>query len=285
MGEYFNKYRLEPQKGETPRTIEINHAEIMALNKMIMFLKFECSDPEAGLYAGSTSLNSLLGKVLEVYPYRESQQDFLMKPNPRIAGIVMDQLERADLIERTSSARRSPELNRLIMEAMVYPYAYDEQLMQRESYPPLLPEDEVQTGEQWTEQLAGIMYKEPHAEQIRSSWDRLSLGIRNLLLLIDYDTELQMNGLLTALHNFDARHQLDQLITALQDAGLVHEAILVQDLQQLRSTEEDIDAAGNLTRVFAAKLQIAEQIIQSDEHSFLYDRMYDYADCVLQSWS
>ncbi|WP_458119345.1 hypothetical protein [Paenibacillus sp. Z6-24] len=285
MEQYFNKYRLEPQQGEPPRTIEINHAEIMALNKAIMFLKFECTDSEAGLYAGSESLNSLLGKVLEVHPFRERQQDYLMRPNPRVAGTVMDQLERVDLQERTSSARRSPELNRRIVEARVYPYAYDEQLMQREWYEPLLPESGVQTGEQWIEQIAGIMYREPHAEQIHSSWDRLPLAVRNILLLIDYDTELHMNGLLTALDNLDARHQSQQLITALQDAGLCQEAGLIGELQQLRSLEEDKDAAGSLTEAFATKLHTAERILQSGGHSVLYDRMYEYADCVMQSWT
>lgn len=283
MEQYFNKYRLKPEQGETPRTIEMNHAEIMALNKAIMFLKFECTDPEADLYAGSESLNSLLGKVLEVHPFGERQQDFLMRPNPHIASTVMDQLERVDLQEGTSSTRRSAELNRLIVEARVYPYAYDEQLMQREWYEPLLPEAGVKTGGQWIEQIAGIMYREPHTQQIRSSWDRLPLALRTMLLLIDYDTELQMNGLLTALDNFDARHQSLQLITALQDIGLWQEAGLIEELQQLRSFEEGKDAAGGLTDAFAAKLQTAERIIQADEQSFLYDRMYEYADRVMQS--
>jgi len=284
MEDYFNKYRLEPQQGEISRTIEINHAEIMALNKMIMFLKFECTDLEAGLYAGSASLNSLLGKVLEIHPFRESQQEFLMTPNPRIAGIVMDQLERADLLERTSSARRSNELKRIIMEAMIYPYAYDEQLMQREYYEPLLPNSGVQTGEQWIEQIVCIMYKEPYVQQIHSKWGRLPLAIRNLLLLIDYDTELQMNGLLTALDNFDTRRQSEQLITALQDAGLRQEAVLIEELNLQRTLEQDRDAAGNLTEAFAAKLQTAERMIQLDEHSQLYECMYEYAEQAMQSW-
>lgn len=281
MDNDINRYRQQPEEGEVLTTLELTHGEMIALRKALAYLKFDCLDSEANLYAGSISLNSLLGKTLEKGPLAEHTRHFYNRFNPQAEQFVADRLELEYASEGRSWQQLDAQSRQTIMEARLYPFPYSGEVYTYITYDALLPQEGTENGEQWVQQLADTMYEPPHSEWISSHWKQLAPSMRQLLLVLDYDIELQMNGLLGLLHNIGKREY--ELLPMLNELGLQQDAQLITPLQMQQRREQ---AEGNeqyseslLERIREVERQL---LVYRDPTTF-YERIFAYADRLLVS--
>ncbi|WP_411345953.1 hypothetical protein ACE3MZ_08190 [Paenibacillus sp. WLX1005] len=281
MDNDINRYRQQLEAGEVSTTLELTHGEMIALRKALAYLKFECLDHEANLYAGSTSLNSLLGKTLEKGPLAEHTRQFYNRINPQAEQFIADRLELEYASEGRSWQQLDTQSRRTIMEARLYPFPYSGDVQNYTTYDALLPQEGTEHGEQWAQQLADTMYEPPHSEWISTHWQQLAPSMRQLLLVLDYDIELQMNGLLGLLHNIGKREY--ELLPMLNELGLQQDAQWITPLQMQQRREQ---AEGN--EEYSASLlerirEVERQLLVYRDPAAFYERIFGYADQVLKS--
>lgn len=111
---------------------------------------------------------------------------------------------------------------------------------------------EITNGEDFVQAMADI-YK--HAE-VRKEFGNLPSWIQNIITVIDYDTELAMNGL-----DFKS---YKNVIEALTDMGLIEEAKVL--------TAFENDSSQENTDIYYYNLAL-----NNDYESF-WDKVYSYAD-------
>ncbi len=63
------------------KTITITQAEINALKKLIMYIKFSCEENESLQYASSYSINSFLDKLIDIDCFGNAARAFYSKRN------------------------------------------------------------------------------------------------------------------------------------------------------------------------------------------------------------
>lgn len=73
--------------------IHLNHDEMLALIKLIFFIKFESDDAESLLYAGSASINSALAKMLQSHPFYQNRLDAFGSISPESLAWVQSKIE------------------------------------------------------------------------------------------------------------------------------------------------------------------------------------------------
>ncbi|WP_147194972.1 hypothetical protein [Pantoea sp. CCBC3-3-1] len=63
------------------KNVTLSQAEVNALKKAILYLKFECEETGSLLYAGSPLINSVLVKIIEVDDLGKFSKNFYSKRN------------------------------------------------------------------------------------------------------------------------------------------------------------------------------------------------------------
>ena len=111
------------------------------------------------------------------------------------------------------------------------------------------------SGEAFVQAMADIY---EHSD-IRDELVNYPKWIRNIITIIDYDTDVQMEGLVFKSY--------DNEIAALKDVGLMEEAEALLLLNR-DSTDEDIESV-------YSKLAI------NNDYDVFWERLFDYAECHL----
>lgn len=106
--------------GESVKEISITQAEISALKKLIMYVKFSCDDTESLLYAGSESINSFLDKILDVDYLGDYAREFYSKRNPDNEKTVMDKIKAS---EGEAINKMDEETMYELFKACIYPFS------------------------------------------------------------------------------------------------------------------------------------------------------------------
>lgn len=112
--------------------------------------------------------------------------------------------------------------------------------------------EEITNGEDFVQAMADIY---EHTE-VREKLDKFPSWIRNIITVIDYDTELSMNGL-----DFKSYRNV---IDALTDMGLTEEAEVLITFEKKPSQEE-------------ADICYSKLAINNDYDAF-WNKVYSYAD-------
>ena len=89
-------------------------------------------------------------------------------------------------------------------------------------------------GDDFLQAMADI-YKEP---DVRDILDQYPKFIKDVILIIEYDTTLTMDGL-DEVVNGSMESQLYELLTALENCGAVHEANVLRMARELSLEQED----------------------------------------------
>lgn len=118
--------------------------------------------------------------------------------------------------------------------------------------------EEITNGEDFVQAMADIY---EHTE-VREKLDKFPSWIRNIITVIDYDTELSMNGL-----DFKSYRNV---IDALTDIGLTEEAEVLITFEKKPSQEE-------------ADICYSKLAINNDYDAF-WNRVYSYADKNIKSY-
>ena len=119
---YKNTGQSNDESGEhAVKPIYLTQGEINALQKAIMFLKFECEETDSLLYAGSPLLNSVLEKVRDAHDYAEYTKDFHSRPNEYAERLMRAKLERS-YAEELAPRERTAEQKAEILSSCMYPY-------------------------------------------------------------------------------------------------------------------------------------------------------------------
>ncbi|MCG7384320.1 hypothetical protein [Paenibacillus sp. ACRRY] len=103
------------------KPVYLTQGEINALQKAIMFLKFECEETDSLLYAGSPLLNSVLEKVRDAHAFAEYTKDFHSRPNEYAERFMRAKLERS-YAEELAPRERTEEQLAEILGACMYPF-------------------------------------------------------------------------------------------------------------------------------------------------------------------
>lgn len=118
--------------------------------------------------------------------------------------------------------------------------------------------EEITNGEDFVQAMADIY---EHTE-VREKLDKFPSWIRNIITVIDYDTELSMNGL-----DFKSYRNV---IDALTDMGLTEEAEVLIIFEKKPSQEE-------------ADICYSKLAINNDYDAF-WNKVYSYADENIKSY-
>ncbi|GGH69521.1 hypothetical protein GCM10008014_52990 [Paenibacillus silvae] len=118
----------EPIKGhsaeeatEVTQAVYLTQGEIHAIQKALLFLKFECEETASLLYAGSPLLNSALSKMREIDVNSEFIQKFHACPNPHAAAFMREKLERSYAEEHVPHERTEEQLAE-IWRSCMFPF-------------------------------------------------------------------------------------------------------------------------------------------------------------------
>ena len=111
---------------------------------------------------------------------------------------------------------------------------------------------EITNGEDFVQAMADI-YEYP---EVRGELEKYSLWIKNIITIIDYDTELGMDGL-------DLKSYAD-VIEALNEIGLIEEAEVLRDYNNDISEE-------NAEKYY-------ERLAINNDYDAFWDKVYVYAD-------
>lgn len=72
------------------KNVTLSQAEVNALKKAILYLKFECEETNSLLYAGSPLINSVLNKIVEVDDLGEVSKAFYAQRNVKNEEVIRD---------------------------------------------------------------------------------------------------------------------------------------------------------------------------------------------------
>ena len=110
---------------ETTQAVHLTQGEIHAIQKALLFLKFECEETESLLYAGSPLLNSALSKLREADVHGEFSKQFHSRPSPHAEGFMRDKLERSYTEEHVPHERTEAQLND-IWQSCMFPFPVEQ---------------------------------------------------------------------------------------------------------------------------------------------------------------
>ncbi|MGN7411040.1 hypothetical protein [Paenibacillus sp. SAF-068] len=103
------------------QAVYLTQGEINALQKAILFLKFESEETASLLYAGSPLLNSVLEKVRDVSAFGEYAKELHSRPNEYAERFMRAKLERS-YSEELAPHERTEEQKIEILRSCMYPY-------------------------------------------------------------------------------------------------------------------------------------------------------------------
>ncbi|QIW15757.1 hypothetical protein A4G20_05140 [Pasteurellaceae bacterium RH1A] len=70
----------------------LNNDEILAIIRLIFFIKFEADDPELLIYAGSPTINSALEKMLLSHPFYKDRMEHFGQLNQESLDFVKSKI-------------------------------------------------------------------------------------------------------------------------------------------------------------------------------------------------
>ncbi|SCY33735.1 hypothetical protein SAMN05720606_10436 [Paenibacillus polysaccharolyticus] len=106
---------------ETTQAVHLTQGEIHAIQKALLFLKFECEETSSLLYAGSPLINSALSKLREADIHGDFSKQFHSRPSPHAEGFMRDKLERSYSEEHVPHERTEAQLND-IWQSCMFPF-------------------------------------------------------------------------------------------------------------------------------------------------------------------
>ncbi|NMI07487.1 hypothetical protein HF638_26175 [Paenibacillus sp. SZ31] len=106
---------------DATQPVHLTQGEINALQKAILFLKFECEETESLLYSGSPLLNSVLEKVRDVSAFGEYAKELHSRPNEHAERFMRTKLERS-YAEEIAPRERTEDQKIDILTSCMYPY-------------------------------------------------------------------------------------------------------------------------------------------------------------------
>lgn len=106
---------------DATQPVHLTQGEINALQKAILFLKFECEETESLLYSGSPLLNSVLEKVRDVSAFGEYAKELHSRPNEHAERFMRAKLERS-YAEEIAPRERTEDQKIEILRSCMYPY-------------------------------------------------------------------------------------------------------------------------------------------------------------------
>lgn len=107
---------------EENKTIKLSQAEVNALKKAILYLKFTCEETDSLLYASSPLINSVLGKLLEVDDLSQFSKGFYAKKNTTNQDFLLEKIKcYSKEIDRDL---KDDEMQDIFKEG-VYPFSLD----------------------------------------------------------------------------------------------------------------------------------------------------------------
>ncbi len=105
-------------------TIE-NTAEILLLNKLLLYVKFKASDDESTYLSNSPILNVLMDKVnkatKEIGQIRNLKNSNHIRDYPAVKGIIKEKIKNIE-----GWAKLSTETKQTCVKTLVYPYEIDD---------------------------------------------------------------------------------------------------------------------------------------------------------------
>lgn len=103
------------------KEIILSQEEIQALKKAIFFLKFDCIDEDAELYASSRIINSFLKKILEIDNFKEIQQEKLKNISDDLLNNILDKYKSKDYFMNMKYENKIK-----LLKEVFYPYVVEE---------------------------------------------------------------------------------------------------------------------------------------------------------------
>ncbi|MEK4662403.1 hypothetical protein MHH93_10920 [Priestia sp. FSL H7-0729] len=103
------------------KAVYLTQGEMQAIQKALLFLKFESEETASLLYAGSPLLNSVLEKVRDVSTFGEYAKELHSRPNEYAERFMRTKLERS-YAEELAPRERTEEQKIEILRSCMYPY-------------------------------------------------------------------------------------------------------------------------------------------------------------------
>lgn len=119
--QHSQEQHRERSAEEATQAVHLTQGEIHAIQKALLFLKFECEETASLLYAGSPLLNSTLNKMREADVHGEFAKKFHSNPNPHAESFMRDKLERSYAEEHVPHERTEAQLNE-IWQSCMFPF-------------------------------------------------------------------------------------------------------------------------------------------------------------------
>ena len=104
---------------ENEKRIIITQDEISALKKLIMYIKFSCSDVESLQFSGSYAINSLFDKIIEVDYLGGYEKEFYSKRNMDNEIILKEKIQR---YKNLSINEISDDVLNEVFKESIYPF-------------------------------------------------------------------------------------------------------------------------------------------------------------------
>ncbi|CCW31134.1 conserved hypothetical protein [Xenorhabdus nematophila F1] len=106
-------------KEDSGHVISITQAEIIALKKLILYVKFTCEESQSLEYASSYSINGFFEKLVEVDCFKEAAKAFYNERNIDNEKFIMHKINVEQ--ERSINKLNSETLKEIFKEAL-YPF-------------------------------------------------------------------------------------------------------------------------------------------------------------------
>jgi len=104
---------------ENEKKIIVTQAEISALKKLIMYVKFSCNDVESLEYAGSYAINSFFDKLIAIDYLGDFERKFYDIPNPDNEIAVTNKINK---YQHDSLNKMSDETMREVFKQCLHPF-------------------------------------------------------------------------------------------------------------------------------------------------------------------
>ncbi|MCW7550974.1 hypothetical protein OO184_24360 [Photorhabdus sp. APURE] len=99
--------------------ISITQAEIIALKKLILYVKFTCEESESLEYASSYSINNFFDKLIEVDSFKEAAKAFYNERNIDNEKFVMHKIKAE---QENSINKMDDEILKEVFKESLYPF-------------------------------------------------------------------------------------------------------------------------------------------------------------------
>ena len=107
-------------KNYPEREIKLSQPEILALKKMILYIKFSCREEESIIFSGSYSINSVLKKIINADDFSFWSKNIYCQVDEEKDVFIKDKISKY-----MDDHRISNEEKQELYEQCLYPYKID----------------------------------------------------------------------------------------------------------------------------------------------------------------